>query len=252
MFELRGKSAIVTGGARGIGGGIALALATQGADVAVADILPTDDTVAEIQKLGRKALGLRCDVTDKAEVDDTVKKVLDAFGKVDILVNNVGWDQVKPFVETTPDLWDKLIAINYKGVLTCTRAVIDHMIGRNSGRIINIGSDAGRVGSMGESVYSGCKGAVIAFTKTMARELARNKITVNAVCPGPTRTEGMEETVGKGDWAAKVVAGMESAVPLKRLGEPKDIGAAVAFLASDEAGYITGQTLSVSGGLTMV
>lgn len=218
--------------------------------MAIADVLAIADTVAEIKKLGRKALGLKCDVTNNVEVGDTVKKVLEAFGKIDILVNNAGiWGRGKPFIETTPEVWDKMIGVNYKGVLNFTRAVIDHMISRNSGTIITIGSDAARIGYKGESVYSGTKGAVIAFTKTMARELARNRVTVNnVVCPGPTRTERMEERIARGGSGAEHVASMESSIPLKMLGEMKDIAAAVAFFASDEAGYITGQTLSVSGG----
>ena len=254
MFELNGKASIVTGGARGIGKGIALALAKQGSDVAVVDLLidEASATASEIEKLGKKAIAIKCDVTKKEDVDQTVKKALDTFGKVDILVNNVGWDNIVFFTKTTPDFWDKVIDINYKGVLNCTRAVLDHMIERNYGRIINIGSDAGRVGSLGESVYAGTKGAVIAFGKTMARELARNKVTVNCVCPGPTLTPLTEGMMKEGGLAAKVMPSMHNIIPLGRLGTPEDIGAAVAFLASDEAEFITGQTLSVSGGLNMV
>jgi len=254
MFELNGKASIVTGGARGIGKGIALALAKQGSDVAVVDLLidEASATASEIEKLGKKAIAIKCDVTKKEDVDQTVKKALDTFGKVDILVNNVGWDNIVFFTKTTPDFWDKVIDINYKGVLNFTRAVLDHMMERNYGRIINIGSDAGRVGSLGESVYAGAKGAVIAFGKTMARELARNKVTVNCVCPGPTLTPLTEGMMKEGGLAAKVMPSMSNIIPLGRLGTPEDIGGAVAFLASDEAEFITGQTLSVSGGLNMV
>jgi len=255
MFDLTGKVAIVTGGARGIGKGITLTLAKQGADVVIVDLLSdeAEATASEVEKLGRKALAIKSDISKKEEVDQTAKQVLDTFGKIDILVNNAAWERIMFFVETTPDFWDKIIDINYKGILNWTRAVIDHMMERNYGRIINIGSDAGRVGSMGEAVYSGTKGAVIAFGKTMARELARNKITINCVCPGPTLTpltQGMMQE--EGSLTAKVMPSMEKIIPLRRLGTPEDIAAAVAFLASDEAEFITGQTLSVTGGLNMV
>lgn len=254
MYDLTGKSAIVTGGAMGIGRGITLALAKQGADVAIVDIAieKAEETAAEVKALGRKSIAIKCDVTSQEQVNASVKKVIETYGKLDILVNNVGWDKIIFFGQTTPDFWDKIIAINYKSVLFFVRAVMDHMISRNYGRIISIGSDAGRVGSMGESVYAGTKGAVIAFSKTMARELARNKITVNVVCPGPTETPLVESMVKEGGMAAKVLPSMKNIIPLGRLGKPEDLGAAVAFFATDEAEFITGQTLSVSGGLNMV
>jgi len=253
MFELTDKVAIVTGGARGIGKGICLALAKQGANIAIADILAKEgnETIAEIEKLGRKGLMVETDITVKDQVDQMVKKVVDTFGKIDILVNNAGWDKLEPFMESKPETWEKVIAINYKGVIFFTHAVLEQMIPNNYGKIINISSDAGRVGSMGEAVYSGCKGAIIAFTKTIAREMARHKINVNCICPGPTPTPLVEEMKAKGGFAEKVFAGMEKIIPLRRMGEPEDIAHAVVFLASDEANFITGQTLSVSGGLTM-
>lgn len=254
MFNLSGKTALVTGGAMGIGRGIAIALATQGADVAIADIAvdKANETVAELKKLGRKAVAFKCDVTKKAEVDETVKKVLETFGKLDIMVNNAGWDKIMYFSQTTPDFWDRLIEVNYKSNVYFTRAVMDHMISRNYGRIINISSDAGRVGSSGEAVYAGTKGAIIGFGKSMARELARNKITVNIVCPGPTDTPLIEGMVKEGGLATRIIPAMKDIVPLRRLGKPEDIAAAVAFFASDEAEFITGQVLSVNGGLNMV
>ncbi|HID94610.1 MAG TPA: 3-oxoacyl-ACP reductase FabG [Candidatus Latescibacteria bacterium] len=253
MFELTDRVAIVTGGARGIGKGICLALAKQGANIAIADILVNEgnETIAEIEKLGRKGLMVETDITVKDQVDQMVKKVMDTFGKIDILVNNAGWDKMEPFMESKPETWEKVIAINYKGVIHFTHAVLEQMIPKSYGKIINISSDAGRVGSMGEAVYSGCKGAIIAFTKTIAREMARYKINVNCVCPGPTPTPLVEEMRAKGGFAEKVFAGMERIIPLRRMGEPEDIAHAVVFLASDEANFITGQTLSVSGGLTM-
>ena len=179
-----------------------------------------------------------------------VKTAIGTFGKLDILVNNAGWDIMEPFVKNAPELWDKVIAINLKGPIYCIRAVLDHFIDRKYGKIVNISSDAGRVGSSGEAVYSACKGGIIAFTKTLAREMARYQINVNCVCPGPTDTPLLAEMV-KGETGAKIVEAMKNAVPFRRLAKPEDISGAVAFLATEEAGFITGQTLSVSGGLTM-
>ncbi|HEC31041.1 MAG TPA: glucose 1-dehydrogenase [Deltaproteobacteria bacterium] len=253
MFELTDKVAIVTGGARGIGKGISIIMAKQGASVAIADILEEEakKTVEEIEKQGGKAMAVKTDITDLEQVKQTVAKVKEEFGPVDILVNNAGWDRITPFIKTTPDLWEKVIAINYKGVINFVYAVIPDMMKRNTGRIISIASDAARVGSTGEAVYSGAKGAVISFSKTMARELARNKITVNVICPGPTPTPLLDEIKESDEFARKILSGMERYIPLGRLGSPEDIACAVVFFASDEANFITGQTLSVSGGLTM-
>ncbi|HDM79190.1 MAG TPA: glucose 1-dehydrogenase [Deltaproteobacteria bacterium] len=254
MFELTDKVAIVTGGARGIGKGISIIMAKQGASVAIADILEEEakKTVEEIEKQGGKAMAVKTDITDLEQVKQTVAKVKEEFGPVDILVNNAGWDRITPFIKTTPDLWEKVIAINYKGVINFVYTVIPDMMKRNTGRIISIASDAARVGSTGEAVYSGAKGAVISFSKTMARELARNKITVNVICPGPTPTPLLDEIKESDEFARKILSGMERYIPLGRLGSPEDIACAVVFFASDEANFITGQTLSVSGGLTMV
>lgn len=253
MFDLTGKISVVTGGARGIGKGICHCLAKQGARIALIDILDkeADETCEELKQLGCKAKWYKADITDRELIFDTFKKILDDFETVDILVNNAGWDKLEPFVKNTPETWDKIVQLNYMGTIFCTRAIVEHMISRNSGRIISIGSDAGRVGSMGEAVYSGTKGAMIAFSKTLARELARNKITVNVVCPGPTMTPLVEDMYEKDEFIKKIFDAMDQIIPLKHLGTPEDIGAAVAFLASDEANFITGQTLSVSGGLTM-
>jgi 2-hydroxycyclohexanecarboxyl-CoA dehydrogenase len=253
MFELTGKTAIVTGGARGIGKGISMALARQGAHVVIADLLmdAAQETAAEIRKTGVNALAVQTDIADLGSVKSMVEKVKTEFGKIDILVNNAGWDRMKPFLKTTPDFWDKVININFKGVLNTVYATADDMIARNSGRIINIASDAARVGSMGESVYSGAKGAVLSFSKTLARELARNSVTVNVLCPGPTPTPLLDDMKAEDSFADKVLSSMDRIIPLKRMGTPDDIAAAVVFLASDEAGFITGQVLSVSGGLTM-
>lgn len=251
MLKLTGKSAIVTGSGRGIGRAIALELAQEGADVAVVDLIGenADRVAREIRDRGRRSLGIQLDITNFAEVKEAFTKIISFFGKVDILVNNAGWDKVEPFIKSTEETWDKIIAINYRGMLNCTRAVLDHMIERQSGKIISISSDAGRVGSTGEAVYSGCKAAVIAFSKTLAREMARYQINVNVICPGPTETPLFAEMARDNP---KLSRALEKAIPLGRLAKPEDIAPAVAFFASDGASYITGQTLSVSGGLTMV
>jgi len=175
----------------------------------------------------------------------------EAVGEIDVLVNCAGWDDLMPFVKTDEALWDRVIEINYKGVLRLTHALLPGMLERGYGRIVNIGSDAGRVGSSMEAVYAGAKGGVIAFTKTVARESARKGVTANVVCPGPTDTPMLRGIVDASDDGEKVIGAMTGAVPMKRLGQPEEIAAAVRFFASEEAGFITGQTLSVSGGLTM-
>jgi 2-hydroxycyclohexanecarboxyl-CoA dehydrogenase len=194
---------------------------------------------------------IRLDVTDFAAVQNAVAAAVSRFGCVDILVNNAGWDMAKPFVETAPDCWDKVIAVNLKGPLNLHRAVLPHMLRTGEGKIINIGSDAGRVGSCGEAVYSACKGGLIAFTKTIARECATKNIVVNAVCPGPTDTPLLHSFAGDGEYGKRIFDRLQQAIPLKRLGQPADLPGVIAFLASDDANFITGQTISVSGGLTM-
>jgi len=223
-----------------------------GANVIVGDIKTEGaaETVSLLEKEGAKGLALKTDITDLVQVQEMVKITLSSFGKVDILVNNAGWDRIEPFMKNPPDFWDQVIAINLKGPINCTRAVLDPMVDRKYGKIVNISSDAGRVGSSGEAVYSACKGGIIAFTKTMAREMARYSINVNCICPGATDTPLLAELT-KGETGAKIIDAMVKAVPFRRLGKPEDIAGAVAFLASDEAAFITGQTLSVSGGLTM-
>jgi 2-hydroxycyclohexanecarboxyl-CoA dehydrogenase len=244
------RVALVTGGARGIGRAIALALAADGRAVAVADLLAdgAEETAAQI---GGPALGVGMDVTDSSSVRAAVERVTGELGPVSVVVNNAGWDELKPFLETDEDFWQRVVDINFMGMLRVTKAVLPGMVDGGWGRVVNIGSDAGRVGSSLESVYSGAKAGVIGFTKTLAREVARNGVTANTVCPGPTRTPLLEGMAGDDEKGQKLVAGLERAVPMRRLGEPEDVAAAVAFLASDRAGYITGQTLSVSGGLTM-
>jgi 2-hydroxycyclohexanecarboxyl-CoA dehydrogenase len=245
--------AFVSGAARGIGRAIAEKLAADGRAVAIADLLDDEarETALAIERNGGTAIAVTLDVTSADSVAAAVAEATSRLGAIDILVNNAGWDELHPFLETDEPFWDRVIDVNFKGVLRLTKAVLPGMVERKWGRIVSISSDAGRVGSSGESVYAGAKGAIIAFMKTIAREVARNGVTANAVCPGPTDT-AMLQQVMSGEGGDKVRDAMTRAVPMKRLGRPEDIAAAVAFLASDGAGYITGQALSVSGGLTMV
>ena len=248
------RSAIVTGGGRGIGRAISLALARQGCQVAVLDLLEDNakSVQREIEALGNRALAIRVDLTQCDQVQSAVEKALAEFGAIDILVNNAGWDKLEPFLNSEVKTWERVIDINFKAILFTCKAVLPQMVSRGSGKVINIGSDAGRVGSTGEAVYAGAKGAVIAFSKSLAREMARHHITVNAICPGLTDTPLLAEVrTGEWDRAGKVIDAVTRAIPLGRVGTPEDVAAAVAFLASPAADYITGQTLSVSGGLTM-
>ena len=252
MAGLHDKTAFVTGAGSGIGRAIARRLAAAGARIAVADINldGAKETEAMIRAGGGTALSLRVDVADFAAVQAAVRQTAAALGRVDVLINNAGWDRFEPFVDNTPALWDRLIGINLKGPIHCCRAVLDAMIAARGGTIVNISSDAARVGSTGEAVYAACKGGVISFSKTLARELARHHINVNVVCPGPTATPLLDEMSGS-EQGAKIVAAMTQAIPFRRLGTPEDVAAAVVFFASPDAAYITGQVLSVSGGLTM-
>jgi 2-hydroxycyclohexanecarboxyl-CoA dehydrogenase len=245
--------AFVSGAARGIGRAIAEKLAADGRAVAIADLLDEQarETALSIEKNGGTAIAVTLDVTSSDSVAAAVAEATERLGAIDILVNNAGWDELHPFLETDEPFWDRVIEVNFKGVLRLTKAVLPGMVERKWGRIVSISSDAGRVGSSGESVYAGAKGATIAFMKTIAREVARAGVTANAVCPGPTDT-AMLQQVMSGEGGDKVRDAMTRAVPMKRLGTPGDIAAAVTFLASEDAGYITGQALSVSGGLTMV
>jgi 2-hydroxycyclohexanecarboxyl-CoA dehydrogenase len=252
MRGLAGKAAIVTGGAGGIGRAISLRLAQEGVAVGVLD--RDGDAAAavarEISSAGGRAHPHAADISDSAAVAAAVAAFEQDAGAVDVLVNNAGWDKFAYFLQTEPALWDQLIAINLKGPINLHHAVLKGMQARGRGRVINIASDAGRVGSSMEAVYSACKGGIIAFTKTMAREMARSGITLNAVCPGPTETPLLAGFL-EGPQGQKVYEGLKRAIPLGRLGSPDDIPGIVAFLASDDAAFITGQVISVSGGLTM-
>ena len=252
-MKLKGKTALVTGGGRGIGRAIALGLAREGCQVAVADIIGENARAVkdEIEVLGVKGLALPLDLTQRRAVERAVEEVLAQFGQLDILVNNAGWDKLELFLDSEEETWEKIIAINFKAVLYTSKAALVHMVARGSGRVINISSDAGRVGSTGEAVYAGTKGAIIAFSKGLAREMARHRITVNVVCPGLTETPLLQWIRMQSPQAGKVIESVTRAIPLGRVGSPEDIAAAVVFLASPDADFITGQTLSVSGGLTM-
>jgi 2-hydroxycyclohexanecarboxyl-CoA dehydrogenase len=250
-MKLKDKATIVTGGASGIGRAIVEACAREGARVAVVDLNAeaARDTVSAIEKAGGTAAAWPLDITDVAAVDRMVEEVAARWGGVHVLVNCAGWDKPMKFVDTTPEFWDKILGINLKGPIACMRAALRVMIPQEYGKIVTISSDAGRVGSTGEAVYSAAKGGLIALTKTVAREVARHHINVNCVCPGPSDTP-----LFRNEFAAaspKLAESLKRVIPWGRLGVPEDIAPAVVFLASDEAGFITGQTLSVSGGLTM-
>jgi len=193
----------------------------------------------------------KVDISDQSQVIDAVSKVERDLGPVDVLVNNAGWDKAAPFLDTDAALWQKIVAINLMGPIYMHHAVLKGMKARGRGRIVNVASDAGRVGSSGESVYSACKGGIIAFTKTMAREMASKQININVVCPGPTDTALFRDFAGEGERGEKLKAALTRAIPFGRLGKPEDLPGAICFLASDDAAFITGQVLSVSGGLTM-
>lgn len=252
MRGLKGKTAVVTGGGGGIGRAICLRLAQLGVTVGIFDknADAAAATVSAISAAGGRAIAQVVDITDHAAVVAAVAAFEQCAGSVDVLVNNAGWDKFAYFLDTEPALWDQLIAINLKGPINLHHAVLKGMQQRRSGRVINIASDAGRAGSSMEAVYSACKGGIIAFTKTMAREMARSGVTLNAVCPGPTETPLLAGFL-EGAQGQKIYEGLKRAIPLGRLGQPDDIPGIVAFLASDDAAFITGQVISVSGGLTM-
>ncbi|MEM7341194.1 MAG: glucose 1-dehydrogenase [Actinomycetota bacterium] len=247
------RVALVTGGGRGIGRAICAALAADGRRVAAADLRRDDaaQTADDLIAGGASAISVPMDVTSRDSVEQGVLQVVDELGPVEILINCAGWDELKPFLDTDEEFWDRILEINLKGAMRTTQVCLPSMIDTGFGRIVNIGSDAGRVGSSLEAVYSGAKGGVIAFTKTIAREMARTGVTVNTVCPGPTDTPLLDEIVDASSDGDKVIGAMARAVPMKRVGQPEEVASAVAYLASEPAGFITGQTLSVSGGLTM-
>ncbi len=247
------KVVIVTGGGGGIGGATCKRFANEGAKVAVFDMnLEAAQKVADsISAAGGSAQAFKCDITNRAEVDAAVAAAEVNLGPISILVNNAGWDVFKPFVKTSPEEWSRLIAINLTGALHMLHAVLPGMVARSYGRIVNIASDAARGGSSGEAVYSACKGGLVALSKTLAREHARQSITVNVVCPGPTDTALLAGVAEGARDPSKLLEAFRSAIPLGRLGHPDDLASAIVFFGSDDASFITGQVISVSGGLTM-
>jgi 2-hydroxycyclohexanecarboxyl-CoA dehydrogenase len=247
------RVALVTGGARGIGRATALALAAAGCAVAVADVREGEalEVAQDIREGGGSAIELGMDVTVARAARDGVARVASQLGGVDVLVNCAGWDEFHPFLDTDEAFWRRVVAINYEGCLRTSFLVLGGMAERGYGRIVNVSSDAARVGSAQEAVYAGAKAGVVAFTKTIAREFARRGVTANVVCPGPTDTDMLAEMASGAADSERLLQALERAVPMRRLGRPEDAAAAIAFLASEQAGYITGQTLSVSGGLTM-
>ncbi len=253
MRGLKDKIVIVTGGGSGIGAAICARFGEEGSAVAVFDINSeaASATAGAIRAAGGKSQAYTVDITDQARVTAAVAEVERDLGAIDVLVNNAGWDRGANFLDTDKALWEKVVAVNLFGPLHMHHAVLKGMNARGRGRVINIASDAGRVGSSGESVYSYCKGGLIAFTKTLAREFARKQININVVCPGPTDTALFRDFCGEGEYGDKLRNALARAIPFGRLGQPGDLPGAVCFLASDDASFITGQVLSVSGGLTM-
>jgi len=253
MRGLTDRLALVTGAGGAIGSAICERMAQEGCRVALFD---RDDAAAKaaarkVESLGGDASAHSVDIRDYDAIERAVTALVSEHGGVDILVNNAGLDLFGNFLDTTPDEWRTIVDVNLYGTLNMHHVVLPHMRDRGYGRVVNIASDAARVGSSMEAVYSACKGGVVAFTKSVARELARSGIRLNAVCPGPTDTPLLGQLTESGEGGAKVRQALERAVPVKRIGRPQDIPGIVAFLASDDAEYITGQVISVSGGLTM-
>ncbi len=253
MTRLQGKTAIVTGGAGGIGSATCRRFAREGAAVAVLDLdLAAAEKVAtEIAGAGGKAAAFRCDITKRDEVEAAVKGAGEALGPISILVNNAGFDIFKPFLATEPSEWERLISVNLVGALNMHHLVLPGMVERGYGRVVNVASDAARVGSTGEAVYAACKSALLGLTKTLAREHARHGITLNVVCPGPTDTNLFEEFRKGAGNPEKLMESFRRSIPLGRIGQPDDLPGAISFFASDDAAYVTGQVISVSGGLSM-
>ncbi|MDM5223181.1 SDR family NAD(P)-dependent oxidoreductase [Peribacillus sp. NJ11] len=245
------RMAFITGAGSGIGREIAKKLASRNFNIIVADInhKNAEETVSIIEKSGFEARAVHCDVTKLESVKKAVEESVNHYQRIDILVNNAGWDKVEPFLKSDPSTWKRIIDINLLGQIHTCKEILPLMIENGYGKVVNIASDAARVGSSGEAVYSAAKGGVIAFTKTIAREMARHKLNINCVAPGPADTPLFQEI---GSYNDGIASALEKAIPFRRLAQPEDIASAVAYFVSEDAGYITGQTLSVNGGLTMV
>jgi 2-hydroxycyclohexanecarboxyl-CoA dehydrogenase len=250
---LKGKTAIVTGGAQGIGKAISLRLAGDGANIGILDIKKdvAQNTAEEIGALDVKAMAIECNTTDYGQVREAVTTVHQAYGSIDILINNTGIDKSQYFVDTDEALWEQIINVNYKSFLIASHVCIPIMIEQKSGNIVSLGSDAGRIGNPGEVLYCGTKGAIMSSSKALAKELARFNIRVNAVSPGPVQT-ALWDSLHSGEKGKRVTEAVTRAIPLRRLGTPEDVADVVAFFISDDARYLTGQVLSIDGGLTMI
>ncbi|HEX6730318.1 MAG TPA: glucose 1-dehydrogenase [Pyrinomonadaceae bacterium] len=254
LLNFAGKSVVVTGGARGIGRAIAEAFVEAGADVVIGDLRGEDarQTATSISEIyPQRVVAVQTDVTKLEELERLRDEALRHFGQIDVLINCAGWDRLLPFIKTTPDLWQKVLSINFFGVVNTCHAILPHMIERKRGAIVNISSDTGRVGSFGEAIYASSKAAIMAFSKTLAREHARDNIRVNVVSPGLCDTPLIDE-MRQDEFTAKILSSIVNFIPLKRLGRADEIAPMVLFLASDAASYITGQVYSVNGGLNMV
>jgi 2-hydroxycyclohexanecarboxyl-CoA dehydrogenase len=253
FMGLQGMNAVVTGGAQGIGRAIALRLARDGANIGILDIQKetAEKTADEIGRLGVKAIAIQCDATDYQQVKESVARIHKEYGSIDILINNAGIDMAGPFVDTDPSQWDKILNVNYRSFLIASHVCIPYMIENKRGNIVSMGSDAGRIGAAGEVLYCGTKAAIMASSKALARELARYNIRVNAVSPGPVHTD-LWDQLHPGEKGQKVTEAVMKVIPMRRLGTPEDVADVVAFFVSEDARYLTGQVLSIDGGLTMI